>query len=107
MMPFAKRIAPSLPKPLTRAKVKNMKTKNYGLLEAAKNTPVKTVTLVFYSEKDHREIARVDLPPQIIAAIKRACRKRRTSFKKFIILAIKHKVNVEATLKNLIAGGVR
>jgi hypothetical protein len=57
-----------------------------------KTTPGKTVTVIFYSPEDDKELFRVDFPERVFSAIKRGAKTLRIGLDKFFEQAILHKL---------------
>ena len=58
-----------------------------------KTPQLQTVTVVFESEVDGKEMFRVELPEILVAAVHRAAQKMKITTGRFFELAIAHKVN--------------
>lgn len=56
-----------------------------------KTLPGKSVTVVFYSEKDNKELFRAEIPAPIFAAVQRACKKLHIGLSQFFHLAVESK----------------
>ena len=70
-----------------------------------KTRPVKTVTVIFYYEKDGRELARVKMPEVLLSAVRQAAKKAKVTADRFFEQAIAAGLDREISISAM--GGVR
>ncbi|HEX3857680.1 MAG TPA: hypothetical protein VHY30_10350 [Verrucomicrobiae bacterium] len=70
-----------------------------------KTPPVKNVTVIFYCEEDDSEMARVELPEVLLAAVQRAAKKMKITAGRFFELAVANKIDREISIPA--TGGAR
>jgi hypothetical protein len=70
-----------------------------------KTPPEKTVTVIFYSIKNDKELFRIELPGVLYAAILRACKKMKLTLGGFFEVAVEHKI--AAGKSTSVAGGAK
>jgi hypothetical protein len=60
-----------------------------------KTPPEKSVTVIFYSAEDDKEMFRADIPEPIFAAVRRACKKLHIGLERFFQLAVQSRIEHE------------
>jgi hypothetical protein len=66
----------------------------------AKTPPAKTVTVIYYSAATDKELARVEFPNAIYAAVLRVCKKLKCTVEQFFELAIRSKLERDLIILN-------